>query len=80
MLNSMYSLWILNAMDNTGKLTDKGRLMVEFPMDPAMSKMLITSCDMGCSEEMLTIVSMLSVPTIFFRPRGREEDAGKLKL
>jgi len=51
--------------------------MVEFPMDPAMSKMLITSCDMNCSEEMLTIVSMLSVPTIFFRPRGREEDAGK---
>jgi len=46
-------------------------------MDPAMSKMLITSCDMGCSDEMLIIVSMLSVPTIFFRPRGREEDAGK---
>mgnify|MGYP000617316595 CR=1 FL=1 len=26
MLNSMYSLWILNALDNTGRLTDKDRV------------------------------------------------------
>ena len=92
MLNSMYSLWILGkylslyiftkisgALDNTGKLTDKGRLMVEFPMEPAMSKMLISSADFNCSEEMLIIVSMLSVPTIFFRPRGREEDSDAMR-
>ena len=93
MLNSMYSLWILGnillneniiinfkgALDNTGRLTDKGRLMVEFPMEPAMSKMLISSADFGCSEEMLIIVSMLSVPTIFFRPRGREEDSDAMR-
>jgi pre-mRNA-splicing factor ATP-dependent RNA helicase DHX38/PRP16 len=79
MLNSMYSLWILGALDNTGRLTDKGRLMVEFPMEPALSKMLISSCDFGCSDEMLIIVSMLSVPTIFFRPRGREEDSDAMR-
>jgi len=48
---------------------------VEFPLDPSLSKMLIVSCEMGCSEEILSIVSMLSVPAIFFRPRGREEDS-----
>ncbi|KII72757.1 Pre-mRNA-splicing factor ATP-dependent RNA helicase PRP16 [Thelohanellus kitauei] len=47
--------------------------MVEFPLDPVLSKMLVTSCDMGCSDEVMTIVSMLSVPAIFFRPKGREE-------
>ena len=67
------------ALDNTGRLTDKGRLMVEFPMEPAMSKMLISSADFGCSEEMLIVVSMLSVPTIFFRPRGREEDSDAMR-
>lgn len=49
--------------------------MAEFPLDPAMSKMLIVSLDMGCNSEILTIVSMLSVPSIFFRPQGREEES-----
>ncbi|XP_013393104.1 pre-mRNA-splicing factor ATP-dependent RNA helicase PRP16 [Lingula anatina] len=74
-LNSMYQLWVLGALDNTGSLTSLGRQMVEFPLDPALSKMLIVSCDMGCSADILIIVSMLSVPAIFFRPKGREEDS-----
>ncbi len=49
--------------------------MVEFPLDPPLSKMLIISCDLGCSDEILTIVSMLSVPAIFFRPKDREQEA-----
>jgi pre-mRNA-splicing factor ATP-dependent RNA helicase DHX38/PRP16 len=51
LLNSMYQLWTLGALDNTGRLTDLGRKMVEFPLDPTLSKMLITSVDMGCSGE-----------------------------
>ncbi len=74
-LNSMYQLWILGALDNTGQLTKLGRTMVEFPLDPSLSKMLIISEEMGCNLDVLIIVSMLSVPSIFFRPRGREEDS-----
>lgn len=74
-LNSMYQLWILGALDNTGALTTAGRTMVEFPLDPPLSKMLIVSHRMGCSEEILIIVSMLSVPAIFYRPKGREEES-----
>ncbi|KAL5111215.1 Pre-mRNA-splicing factor ATP-dependent RNA helicase PRP16 [Taenia crassiceps] len=74
-LNSMCQLWVFGALDNTGGLTQLGRQMVEFPLDPALSKLLLVACEMGCSEEALTIVSMLSVPSIFFRPKGREEDA-----
>ncbi|XP_055930995.1 pre-mRNA-splicing factor ATP-dependent RNA helicase PRP16-like [Argiope bruennichi] len=75
MLNSMYQLWILGALDNIGNLTSLGRSMIEFPLDPPLSKMLIVSCDMQCSEEILIIVSMLSVPAIFYRPKGREEES-----
>lgn len=46
--------------------------MVEFPLDPALSKMLIVSCDMGCSSEILLVVSMLSVPAIFYRPKVQD--------
>jgi pre-mRNA-splicing factor ATP-dependent RNA helicase DHX38/PRP16 len=49
----MYQLWILGALDNTGSLTPMGRQMVEFPLDPAMSKLLIVSLEMKCSAEVL---------------------------
>lgn len=79
MLNSMYQLWTLGSLDNTGRLSDLGRKMVEFPLDPTLSKMLIMAEQMGCTSEILTIVSMLSVPSLFFRPRGREEEADARK-
>ena len=56
-LNSLYQLWILGALDNTGALTPLGRQMVEFPLDPALSKMLIISVDMRCSAEILVGVA-----------------------
>ncbi|KAG8762338.1 DEAH-box RNA helicase prp16 [Ceratobasidium sp. 423] len=74
-LNSMYQLWVLGALDNVGDLTPSGRKMSEFPMEPSMAKMLITSVEYKCSAEMLTIVSMLSVPSVFYRPKERQEEA-----
>ncbi|GAA6058650.1 hypothetical protein JCM10212_004061 [Sporobolomyces blumeae] len=81
-LNSMYQLWVLGALDNTGELTDLGRKMSHFPMDPALAKMLISSVDSRCSAEVLTIVSMLSVPSVFYRPKERadESDAAREKF
>lgn len=72
---SLFDLWALGALDNIGDLTDIGRKMTAFPMDPSLAKMLITSEDYGCSEEMLTIVSMLSVPNVFYRPKERQEES-----
>ena len=71
----MYQLWVLGALDNTGELTDLGRKMSHFPMDPALAKMLISSVAMRCSAEVLTIVSMLSVPSVFYRPKERAEES-----
>lgn len=67
----MCDLVIVFSFALSGALTPTGRLMVEFPLDPALSKMLIVSCDMGCSSDILIIVSMLSVPAIFYRPKVR---------
>ena len=72
---SLFDLWALGALDNLGDLTDLGRKMTSFPMDPSLAKLIITSCDYGCSEEVLTIVSMLSVPSVFYRPKERMEEA-----
>lgn len=74
-LNSMYQLWVLGGFDDTGGLTRVGERMAQFPLDPSLSKMLISSAELGCSAEVLTIVSMLSVPSVFYRPKERAEEA-----
>ena len=55
--------------------------MVEFPLDPPLAKMLLIGAELGCSNEVLTVVSMLSVPSAFFRPadRAEESDAAREK-
>ncbi|CAH2072885.1 unnamed protein product [Thlaspi arvense] len=74
-LNSMYQLWVLGALSNVGGLTDLGWKMVEFPLDPTLAKMLLMGERLDCINEVLTIVSMLSVPSVFFRPKDRAEES-----
>ncbi|XP_020581286.1 LOW QUALITY PROTEIN: pre-mRNA-splicing factor ATP-dependent RNA helicase DEAH7-like [Phalaenopsis equestris] len=74
-LNSMYQLWVLGALNNFGGLTEIGWKMVEFPLDPPLAKMLLMGEELECLNEVLTIVSMLSVPSVFFRPKDRAEES-----
>ena len=69
MILAMEQLHSLSALDDEGLLTRLGRRMAEFPLEPQLSKMLIQSVHSGCSEEVLTIVSMLSVQNVFYRPK-----------
>ncbi|KAJ5893762.1 hypothetical protein N7495_005453 [Penicillium taxi] len=73
---SLFELWSLGALDNLGELTHLGSRMTPFPMDPPLAKLIITAAEeYECSEEMLTIVSMLSVPNVFYRPKERQEES-----
>ena len=49
--------------------------MAEFPLEPPLSKMLLTAVDLGCSDEITTIVAMLSVQNVFYRPREKQNIA-----
>lgn len=53
--------------------------MAEFPLEPTLSKVLIMSVHLGCADEMLTIVSMLSVQNVFYRPKDKAELADQKK-
>lgn len=75
MTSSLYDLWALGALNNVGQLTPLGHKMSKFPMEPSLSKLVIMSIEYGCTEEMLTIVSMLSVPSVFYRPKERQEES-----
>ena len=59
-----------------GNSTIRRPIEVKFPLDPPLSKLLLFAHEKGgCSTEMLIIVSMLSVPSVFFRPKDREEES-----
>lgn len=78
-INSLYNLWVLGALLDDGSLSDMGKKMVEFPLDPPLSKMLITSTKLHCSNEIITITSMLCEPEIFLRPKDNIEEADLAK-
>lgn len=69
----------LSALDDEGLLTRLGRRMAEFPLEPNLSKMLIMSVALQCSDEILTIVSMLSVQNVFYRPKDKQALADQKK-
>ncbi|KAJ7905394.1 P-loop containing nucleoside triphosphate hydrolase protein [Mycena olivaceomarginata] len=78
----MRALELLNylaALDDEGNLTTLGGIMAEFPLDPQMSKMLIVSPEFKCSNEMLTITAMLSVPNVWLRPNNQRKEADAAK-
>ena len=53
--------------------------MAEFPLDPQLGKMLVTSPQFKCSNEALSITAMLSVPNVFMRPRDVQKQADEAK-
>eukprot|EP01062_Namystynia_karyoxenos_P063584 TRINITY_DN56393_c0_g1_i1.p1 TRINITY_DN56393_c0_g1~~TRINITY_DN56393_c0_g1_i1.p1 ORF type:complete len:1082 (+),score=324.40 TRINITY_DN56393_c0_g1_i1:79-3324(+) len=82
LVNSMYQLWMLGALDDAGDLTPDGVDMIEFPVDPPMAKALLYSAqdDLHCAEEVLTVVACLSSQSnVFLRPRAQEALADQAK-
>ena len=69
----------LAALDDEGLLTRLGRRMAEFPLEPQLAKMLIQSTHLGCSDEALTIVSMISVQNVWYRPKEKAAIADQKK-
>nr|CAB3458720.1 unnamed protein product [Digitaria exilis] len=75
-LKSLEQLILLGALTDDYKLSDPvGHQMARLPLDPMYSKALIVSSEFKCLEEMLIVVSMLSVESIFFSPREKLEEA-----
>uniref|UniRef100_A0A3Q0S2S8 ATP-dependent RNA helicase DHX33 n=1 Tax=Amphilophus citrinellus TaxID=61819 RepID=A0A3Q0S2S8_AMPCI len=55
-------------------LTTLGKKMASFPLEPRYAKTILLSPDYSCSEEVLSIVSLLSVDTVLYNPPARREE------
>lgn len=72
---SLESLFLLGALTEESKLADPvGHQMARLPLEPMYSKALILANQFNCLEEMLIIVAMLSVESIFYAPRDKLEE------
>ncbi|XP_020612698.1 putative pre-mRNA-splicing factor ATP-dependent RNA helicase PRP1 [Orbicella faveolata] len=80
LMRALELLNYLGALDDNGDLTSLGSMMAEFPLDPQLAKMVIASCDHNCSNEILSITAMLSVPQVFLRPNEAKKAADEAKM
>ncbi|CAI9292778.1 unnamed protein product [Lactuca saligna] len=82
MVRSLEVLYSLGVLDDDAKLTSPvGFQVAELPLDPMVSKMIIASDKLECSEEIITIAAILSVQSIWISVKGqRELDEAKLRF
>ncbi|KAN0030404.1 hypothetical protein ACTA71_010169 [Dictyostelium dimigraforme] len=78
-MKSLELLYCLEAISDNGSLTELGKKMALFPLDPMYSKTLIKSMEFECSEEVLIIISILSVESIFFTPKDKKKEVEDVK-
>ncbi|MCF7529909.1 ATP-dependent RNA helicase HrpA [Neisseria lisongii] len=67
----------LGAVDEKNGLTKLGEQMARLPVDPKISRMLLAAKKHGCVQEMLVIVSALSIQDPRERPLEAREAAAK---
>lgn len=79
LMRALEELNYLACLDDDGNLTQLGRLASEFPLDPALAVMLVTSPEFYCSNEILSITALLSVPQVFVRPHAQRKRADEMK-
>jgi len=65
----------LGALDEERKLTNLGKQLSRFPLDPRLARMIIAGAHHGCLDEMLMIVSALSVQDPRDRPPEKQTQA-----
>lgn len=63
--------------DSKRKLTTQGRNLAKFAIDPRLSRMILASFDLGCSEQVLVIVSALSIQDPRERPLEKQQAAAE---
>jgi len=77
LMRALELLNYLGALDEDCNVTPIGKMMSEFPVDPQLAKTLLVSPKYQCSNEILSIVALLSVPPIFQRPSDKKQQADR---
>jgi ATP-dependent helicase HrpA len=63
----------LGAVDKKHQLSEVGRILARFPVDPRLARMIIAAKDKGALQEVLLIVSGLSIQDPRERPADKQQ-------
>eukprot|EP00392_Amoebophrya_sp_AT5.2_P017483 g17845.t1 len=77
-LQALKQLFLLDAIDADGNITEDGREMADYPLEPTFARCLLAAekiCD--CASDMVSLVSILSSESIWYRPPKANEEAFK---
>ena len=81
LIRALEHLYALGALNNQGLLTDDiGLKIAELPFEPMVSKMILSSGQLGCSEEIATIAAMMGVQNVWVNPSSLRKKADEAKL
>uniref|UniRef100_A0A4W3K3G4 RNA helicase n=1 Tax=Callorhinchus milii TaxID=7868 RepID=A0A4W3K3G4_CALMI len=72
-LEALKQLYQCDAIDRLGCVTKLGRLMVEFPLPPALTGAVLKAGALGLEDLLLPVAAMLSVENVFIRPGNSEK-------
>ncbi|XP_044494910.1 probable pre-mRNA-splicing factor ATP-dependent RNA helicase DEAH9 isoform X1 [Mangifera indica] len=81
MVRALEVLYSLGVLDDDAKLTSPtGFQVAEIPLEPMISKMILASNELGCSEEIITVAAVLSIQSIWVSGRGAQKELDEAKL
>ncbi|CAR21552.1 RNA helicase [Lachancea thermotolerans CBS 6340] len=73
-LMALQELFQLGALDDSGKITNKGQKMALLPLAPHLSSVLLKAHEDGCLLPVIDIVSCLSVENLLINPSPEQRD------
>ena len=71
LVRALETLFFLGALDGEGAITELGKTLADFSLEPQLAKCLLLAPRFFCLPEILSIMAMLSVPSVFSRAVGR---------
>ncbi|OVA11084.1 Helicase [Macleaya cordata] len=81
MVRALEVLYLLGILDDDAKLTSPvGFQVAEIPLEPMISKMILSGYLLGCSEEIITVAAILSIQSIWVSVRGSQKELDEAKL
>ena len=80
-VSAVRQLRLLGAVSEPdNKLTELGRKMAGFPLQPRLTAAILAGAELGCAEEVLTIIALVNGESIFNTPVNKERQEEAVKV